>query len=135
MIAFVDSDILYDVLTGRTPHVTNSEAVLNWCEQHPGQSFFAWHSMANAAYIFRRNPGIAAVRSFFHDLLAFAQVAPTATAEAKHARSLPMTDLEDAMQAAAAVAASADYIVTRNIRHYVNSPIPAILPSDFLNLV
>jgi hypothetical protein len=43
-----------------------------------------------------------------------------------------MTDLEDALQAAAAVAAGVDYIVTRNTADYRQSPIPAILPAAFL---
>ena len=55
-----------------------------------------------------------------------------APAHAKHALTLPINDFEDAMQAAAAVEAGVDFIVTRNVADYVNSPIPAHRPAAFL---
>ena len=64
--------------------------------------------------------------------LAFVEVAPTGTAEAKHALALGMSDFEDAMQAAAAVQAGVDFIVTRNTGDYGSAPIPAITPDEFL---
>ena len=74
------------------------------------------------------------VREFLRDLLVFIDVAPTGSAEAKHALNLPMPDFEDGMQAAAAVLAGADYIITRNGPDFRHSPIPAITPTDFLAL-
>ena len=44
-------------------------------------------------------------------------------------------DVENCLQAECAKAFSADYIVTRNIGDFQNSPIPAILPKDFLNKI
>ena len=65
-------------------------------------------------------------------LLSIVDVAPVAAKDALRALQLPMKDLEDAMQAAAALAWEADYIVTRNLVDYRKSPIPAIGPKDFL---
>ena len=42
-----------------------------------------------------------------------------------------MRDLEDAMQAAAALAFDAYYIISRNLSHYRNSPIPAFHQNSF----
>jgi hypothetical protein len=41
-------------------------------------------------------------------------------------------DLEDRLQVECAQMVNADYIVTRNISDFSNSPTPAILPEDFL---
>ena len=41
-------------------------------------------------------------------------------------------DLEDRLQVECARTVNADYIVTRNIADFSASPIPAILPEDFL---
>ena len=45
---------------------------------------------------------------------------------------MPIVDLEDAMQSAAAIAGSCDLIVTRDEKGFIHSPIPAISPEDFL---
>jgi len=43
-----------------------------------------------------------------------------------------MSDFEDAIIAATALRENAEYIITRNIKDFTQSPIPAITPSDFL---
>ena len=62
----------------------------------------------------------------------FLSVAPASAEAVRYASSLPMPDFEDAMQAAAARACGARSIVTRNIRDYERSPIPAITPQEAL---
>jgi predicted nucleic acid-binding protein len=46
-----------------------------------------------------------------------------------------MSDFEDAIVAAVAQRENADYIVTRNCADFVNSPVLALLPTDFLELM
>ncbi len=55
------------------------------------------------------------------------------TAAARYAVSLPMADFEYAMQVAAARACGAQHVVTRNVRDFVRSPIPAVTPQDALD--
>ena len=55
-------------------------------------------------------------------------VAKTGTEDMRYAAGLPLADFEDAMQVAAARACGARWIVTRNLRDYTRSPIPAISP-------
>jgi predicted nucleic acid-binding protein len=43
-----------------------------------------------------------------------------------------MPDFEDAVIAAVAQREGADYIVTRNTKDFIASPVPAITPEDFL---
>lgn len=50
----------------------------------------------------------------------------------RYAASLPMPDFEDAMQAAAARACGARHIVTRNVKDFERSPVPAITPQEAL---
>ena len=51
----------------------------------------------------------------------------------QEARALPISDFEDAAVAMVAKASSSSFIVTRNVTDFVNSPVPAIAPSDFLS--
>ena len=43
-----------------------------------------------------------------------------------------MPDFEDALQAAAAVACKAQVIITRNVRDFKKSPVPAMTPEQFV---
>lgn len=51
------------------------------------------------------------------------------------ALAAPMKDYEDALVAACAARNKIGYIVTRNIKDYEQSKVPAILPDDFLKMV
>lgn len=44
----------------------------------------------------------------------------------------PMPDFEDNIQIYCAIACQADYIVTRNVGHFADSPVLAITPEDLL---
>ena len=126
MRVLVDTDVLLDVALEREPHAAQSAAVLRWVEAG-GEAAVAWHTLANCAYLLKGDG-----RPFLSRLLRLVEVVPAGTADARRALELPMADLEDAFQAAAAFAWNADAIVTRNIADYRRSPVPALTPSAFL---
>lgn len=126
MQVLIDCDVLLDVALGREPFLADSGAVVAWAVDHPGSAAVAWHTLSNLAYLTSGG-----VREFLGDLLRHVEVAPVGTAQAVQALSLPMADLEDALQAAAALAFRAEHIVTRNLRDYRNSPVPAVSPRQF----
>lgn len=129
MKVLLDTDILLDVALDRTPHVTASEKVLRWAEESRS-AYIAWHSIANCAYLLKDGH-----RHFLGLLLSFVTVATVGDREAHAALDYPMKDLEDALQAAAAVASGSQYIITRNLPDYRKSPIKAISPKQFLALL
>ncbi len=129
MKVLLDNDILLDIALARQPHLEASAEVLRWVEAG-GSGAVAWHSLANCAYMLKNS-----ARPFLDDLLRLVVVAPVATAEAQRALALPMKDLEDAFQAAAALAWGADFIITRNLADYRNSPVPAVRPAAFLRKI
>ena len=128
MRILIDTDVLMDVALAREPHVEDSAAVLEWAEAG-GEAAVAWHSLTNCAYLLKGGG------PFLKKLLEVVEVAPVASTDAHHALQLRMRDLEDAFQAAAALAWKADFIVTRNLSDYRNSPVRAISPADFLKRV
>ena len=130
MRALVDSDVLLDIALNRHPFFKEASEVIRWAQDEPGQLGVAWHSLSNVAYLVKPD-----ARAFINHLLHFIEVAATGTREAKQAVGFPMLDFEDAMQAAAALTFDAMFIVTRNVKDYKNSPIPAITPSRFLSEV
>ena len=132
MKVLVDTNVFLDVLFERKSLVRDSQAVLDWCEKHPGDAWIAWHTLANLYYIGARAVGKIAAMNHLDAVLEVFQVCPTDDTTARVARALPLGDFEDAMQAAAALSVQADFIVTRNIRDFRRSPVKAISPSEFL---
>ncbi len=127
MRVLLDTDVLLDVALRRARFLEDSAAALRWAESAPGQAAVAWHSLSNISYLLRPD-----ARPFIRDLLEFVEVPSTGTDAARQAASFPMKDFEDALQAAAAVAFGASYIITRNAMHYRRSPVPAISPAQFV---
>lgn len=127
MKILLDTDILLDVALRRAKFFEASAAVLEWAESEPGEAAVAWHSLSNIAYLLRPD-----AREFINGLLAFVEVPAAGTNAARQALQFPMHDFEDALQAASALFFQASYIITRNVGHYRNSPVPALPPKDFL---
>ena len=128
----IDNNVLVDLALDRKPYSLDAEALLNRIQQTATPAFVAWHSIATLYYVANRAVGRNAALIFIERLTDFLTVAPTGSDALRYALSLPMRDFEDAMQVAAARTAGAQYIVTRNIRDFTHSSIPAIAPEQAL---
>lgn len=130
----LDTDILIDVALDRRPHSAPARNLLERIERGGEDAFIAWHTISNIHYVVtRQTRDRDSALNFILRLARFASVAATDAESIRYAARLPMSDFEDAMQVAAAVACDADFIVTRNIRDYRQSPILAITPSQALD--
>ena len=128
----LDTDVLIDVALDRRPHSGPSSEFLERVEHGQRRAFVAWHTLSNFYYIVTSERGDTDARDFIAELIRFVAVAPADTAALRYAVSLPMTDFEDAMQVAAARACGAQHIVTRNVKDFARSPIPALTPGEAL---
>lgn len=128
----LDTDVLLDVALGTEPHLDASAALLDLLERRPYGAFVSWHTLSNLHYLLRPAAGGDDARAFLRDLTSVALVAPTDTGDFRFGADLPLRDLEDAMQVAAARACGARVIATRNVRDYRGSPIPARTPAELL---
>ena len=95
-------------------------------------AFVAWHTLSNFHDRVSPRRGVDDARQFLLDLTRFVSVAPTDSEALHYAASLDMADFEDTLQVAAAWACGATAIVTRNIKDFRFSPIPARTPEEVL---
>ena len=128
----VDNNVLIDVALRRQPFFSPAVELLERLAQDPGRGFMAWHTVSTFYYIVQQTLGDERTRSIIAELSGFLTVASITHESLLYALSLSMTDFEDAMQVAAARAAGAEYIVTRDLGDFTNSPIPAITPEQAL---
>ena len=128
----LDTDVLIDIALDRHPHSGPASKLLDRIERGSQGAYIAWHTVSNFYYLVASSRGGTNARDFIVDLTRFVRVAPTDTEAIQYAAGLPMADFEDAMQVAAARSCGARHIVTRNVRDFARSPIPAITPQEAL---
>jgi len=130
MRLLLDINVLLDVAFQR-PGEPVSTRLIGLCGT-AHEAWVAWHTLATLAYLIERQLDATEARSFVDGLLGWADVAPTTRADAVQAVGMPSPDFEDALQAAGAMACGAQVIVTRNVRDFKGSPVPAMTPETFL---
>jgi len=132
MRVFVDTNVIVDVVARREPFFTDSQAVLSLCALKEIDGIVSDLTFCNVAYVMRKQLNSAQLRSSLSVLKQFLEIAPIGDAGISFALANDTSDFEDAVQLAAAQAARAEVIVTRNVRHFSNSLIRVSTPSDFL---
>jgi predicted nucleic acid-binding protein len=127
-----DSDVLLDVLARRQPFVVASAQALNSVTQEQVEGYVSGHAITNIFYILRRQIGNDTARKLLSTLLERIQVASITDEVIRAALQSPMKDFEDAVTSEAALATGLDIILTRNIADFVASPVPVMLPEEFV---
>jgi predicted nucleic acid-binding protein len=132
MRVFFDTNILLDIVEQRAPHFQSSKDALLVCGSRGVEILLAWHSLSNAFYIYGRKAGKSKALEALREALEYMSVITVGHIEALRAFELGFTDLEDAMQAAAAETAQADFLITRDTAGFSGSPVPVLSPGQFV---
>jgi predicted nucleic acid-binding protein len=132
MRVLIDTDVTLDFLLMRQPFAQEAREIFKACAQNRLAGYIAAITPVNVFYIARKAIGAENARALVGDLLNIVAVCPLDGASLAAAQSLPLTDFEDAVQAASAQAEDLDAIVTRNGADYAGSPVPALTPADLL---
>jgi hypothetical protein len=129
---FLDTNILLDIIEQRVPLFTDSQQILERCDALVCDVFLAGHGLATIFYLTERRSGNVTALASIRQIPGFAQVATLGDAEARAALGYGIADYEDSLQAAAAAACMADWLVTRDAAGFSGSPVPILSPEEFL---
>lgn len=133
MRVLLDTNILIDYISERKPFTENARTILMLCMEKKVDGCIAAHSVMNAFYILRKEMSVAERRSFLLDICRFLTVVGIDKTKIVSAlENEDFSDVEDRLQVECADEFSAEYIITRNIKDFSGSEIPAIQPDDFL---
>ena len=132
MRLLIDANIILDVLQKREPHYEDSSKVWKLCETDLGEGFVSALSFANLMYVMRRELSPDKIEEIMTSLSLIFEFEDMRAKDVKNAVGMKWEDFEDAVQAATAVRINADYIITRNVKDYRQSKIPALTPTEFL---
>jgi len=128
----IDTNVVIDYLADRAPFADHSEKVIEICIDGIAEGFLTASSVTDIYYILRKIAGRKKALNRIGVLLKILDVAHVAKRDLLKALELDMPDFEDALASVCAKRIKADYIVTRNIKDYSTSYIPAITPKALL---
>jgi predicted nucleic acid-binding protein len=121
-----DTNVILDVMVDRDPWSHDAVRLLDAVQSGQAAGFIAAHGVTTVHFMMAKKVGHPSARQSIRDLVTLLQVVTVDHALIQQALALDMTDFEDAVQSAAAIAARVDGIVTRNLRDFRGSPIPAM---------
>lgn len=128
MIVLVDTNVVFDVIGKREPHYAASNQILYLCRRKALVGAIAFHTIANIFYQY----GKAAVPFLKERVLEDFSVHGASSTIVQEVMRWGLNDFEDALQTAAAQTAGASFIVTRNVKDFKFSRVPALTPKEFL---
>lgn len=133
----LDANIILDCLvleiSGQPrPGKAASEHVLNLCDNGAHHGLMAWHSLPIIAYYHERQNTTAQTAAMMDALISMLEVPVVGHHDAVTWRMHGITDFEDSLQIASAMAGAADVLITRNTKDFVGCVLPVMTPEAFL---
>ena len=128
----LDTNVVLDVLANRAPFAEEAAMIFKLCETRQLEGVIYALSIPNLVYVMRRELDREQISGVLQKLSAIFEIEDMRAEDLKRAAALPLSDFEDALQSVCAQRIKANYIVTRNIKDFLNSKIMAVKPSELL---
>ena len=135
MKALIDGNIILDVLQKREPHYDASAKIWKLCETNQAEGYLSALTFADLVYVMRKELTPDSICEILKKLALIFHFADLEVSDLMEAAGMKWNDYEDAVQAATAKRLRADCIITRNIKDYQKSPVPAFTPAEFLQRI
>lgn len=132
MRVLIDTNVVLDVLCAREAFLPASSTVWKLCETGRLDGHLAALSAPNIVYILRKELDPDKIQQIVEQLSLIFAVEDLRAEDLKKAAAMRTADFEDALQMVCAARIKADFIVTRNIRDFLGSKVPAVTPAELL---
>ena len=135
MKLLIDTNVILDIFLKREPFFPDSYAAMRKALENEDRCFISAAAATDIFYILRKHLKSAAeAKAKVRDLTQVADFVDVQTIDVTNALDSVMDDFEDAVVDSVACRIGAVYILTRNIKDFLQSRCQAITPSDFLRI-
>ena len=132
MKILIDTNVILDVLCDRTDFVENSSKIWKLCEVEKIDGYISALSIPNIVYILRKELTPEKTQQIIEQLFMIFHIADLKSSDIRKAANMKTSDYEDAIQMVCAQRMKVDFIVTRNIKDFIESKVPAMKPDELL---
>lgn len=131
----IDTNVILDVILARHPWAADAIRALDAVSRKRARGFVSAHSITTVYYIVEKARGRAVANTAIADLLQILDAVPLDGSDFQRALVLGLPDFEDAVQVAAHLRAGADYLVTRDAKHFTGAPAAVMSPGEALAIL
>lgn len=135
MKILIDTNVILDVLCNRKDFAEDSLKVFKYCETNQITGYISALSIPNIVYIMRKELDSGKIKEILTVLTSIFTVVDLRESDLIKAADADFSDYEDALQSVCASRTKVNYIVTRNIKDFKSSAVPAIKPSELLERI
>lgn len=128
----IDANVVFDLFLSRAPWYAEAVTLVEAINAGRLSACIAAHTVTTLWYVCRKAFGSERARAVVAHALSAFSVATLDADDLRRAITLPFDDFEDACQMLAAERAGASAIVTRDARHFRDSPIPIVSPAHLI---
>lgn len=133
MRILIDTNVILDIFQKREPFFANSYQALHKAVEADAECLISVSAVTDIFYMLRKFlKSTEQAKKRIEQLSQLVTFADVQGMDIQTALIRPMADFEDAVVDAVAERNSANYILTRNIKDFAGSAVPAITPTDFL---
>ena len=134
--AFIDSDVLLDMITGRLPFSKEAAALFTLFDKKHLKGYVSSLSFSNLYYVLRKYTSHTKVINSLQELSDLIEIVNVDQVIVKTALKSAFKDFEDALQCYSAQSnPEVEVIITRNIKDFKNSELPVMTPETFLRTI
>ena len=129
----IDLNVILDLLLDRKGSDA-SKTVLELSEQDSHHLYISAHIVTTFSYLLEEsNVPISVIQNHINWLIETFTVVPVDSTLLKHALKSRIIDYEDAVIEQAAIACGATAIITRNVKDFKASSLPALKPEEYIS--
>ena len=135
MKILIDTNVILDVLCSREKFLEYSSKIWKLCEVKKLDGYVSALSIPNIVYILRKELTPEKTQQIIDQIFIVFNIIDLKAEDLKEAAAMKPSDYEDALQMICASRIKADFIITRNIKDFMESKITAIKPSELLERI
>lgn len=136
MRVLIDTNVIVDALTSREPWNKSAEQIFLMAANNTANMYISASMATDIYYLVRRHcHDVGMAKQIMEKLYNLFGILDVTKEDCIQALASSISDYEDAVVCEVASRSELDYIVTRNIKDYVNGNVKAILPDDFIGLM
>jgi len=126
----LDINVLLDAILDRAPWADDAGEILAAAAHGRAIVLVAGHTITTIHYLAAKQMGRVTAAEVISDLLPIVEIVPVEKGDLVRALALGLRDYEDGVQAACALKAEADFIVTRDEKDFAGVAVPVASPAS-----
>jgi predicted nucleic acid-binding protein len=132
--AFVDTDIIYDLLAKRDPFYLAAAHLFTLADEGKVQIFVSALSLANIHYLISKQQSESQAKQILRKFKVLVRVSSLTDKIIDLALNSEFEDFEDAIHYFSALQNDIEILLTRNLKDYKKAQISVLTAQDFINL-